>query len=980
MENNTKKQVELENLVLQKIEEIFSAIDTAKHVYGVICALHSLAVRLFSVDSAAVAGDVDQSYRTKILQDASLSNDKRNEWWDAFYHGMGFQTMIRILLYDVASKWLGSFPVSAKKQVYDSYFVQGPSSEAIQVLVPALVRNEMTQGSDCMDIFCNVERILVLCLIENEGVRHMVYEFKLLSKNAENAYQMKGENLKIISSVTQLLASIPDKARPNASPKLSPHMFFHEVVGQLLVGVEDCLIKADTMTEEDLALPDGPFFVAGEIFARVSRRGSTDVLVAAMIPKVLKYVRDFSSRCASLDHNLSEKSLDSSLWSKILESIGDQYALERISEELLRQLARKNVNDVEAYWILWLLFHHSFRDQTATRVMFVEKFLLWKVFPLCCLRWIVQFAIFECPPYTCTHMQGQKINNILNIVQRLVSTWSKREFVQSTPVEQQAYITAAIGLCLEKISKEELETAKDVLHLILQGVSCRLESPIHLIRKMASSIALTFSKVIDPKNPLYLDDDCCDTIDWEFGVIPKPKKLRNKEKLASASKSENSSEFMTVNLDITANEIIHEVSDDMASETSDDSSLKPYDLSDDDSDLQKRFSQLTDLSSALRKSDDPDDVERALDVAEHLVRASPDELHHISGDLVRALIHVRCSDVTVEGKEESAEEKRQKALVALLVTCPFESLDTITQLLYSPNVDISQRVLILDVMTEAAQELSDTKFIHTKCQQNLVSDVSDSQAWYLPSSRGPQGAGPWKEVSETSNNSILSWSNRYERELPSRPGQVKKGKTRRWSVGINKISGVEVTKNKFPLYAAAFMLPVMQGFDKKRHGVDLLNRDFVVLGKLIYMLGVCMNCVAMHPEASALTPSLLDMLRSREIAHHAEAYVRRSVLFAACSILAALHPSYVASALIEGNQEISNGIEWIRTWSYHISETDNDAECTTMAMRCLQLHAEMALQTSRALETASNSRSKVNVLPSKLNDIILPSSHMNFQM
>jgi telomere length regulation protein len=55
----------------------------------------------------------------------------------------------------------------------------------------------------------------------------------------------------------------------------------------------------------------------------------------------------------------------------------------------------------------------------------------------------------------------------------------------------------------------------------------------------------------------------------------------------------------------------------------------------------------------------------------------------------------------------------------------------------------------------------------------------------------------------------------------------------------------------------------MQGYDKRSHGVHLLNRDFVVLGKLIYMLGVCMKCMAMHPEASALAPALLDLIRSR---------------------------------------------------------------------------------------------------------------------
>jgi len=253
-------------------------------------------------------------------------------------------------------------------------------------------------------------------------------------------------------------------------------------------------------------------------------------------------------------------------------------------------------------------------------------------------------------------------------------------------------------------------------------------------------------------------------------------------------------------------------------------------------------------------------VENALSSAEKLVRASPDELRHNSGDLVRALVHVRCSDLAMEGEEDSAEEKRQKALIALLVTCPFESLDVLTKLLYSSSVDISQRILIIDVMTEAAQELAETKILKTEQRRgSLITDNSPS--WLVPSNRGPSGAGPWREVSEP--GTLLSWSHHYEREVPSRSGQVKSGKSRKWGLGKAKDLQLEWSKNRFPLYAAAFMLPVMQGYDKRSHGVDLLNRDFVVLGKLIYMLGVCMKCVAMHPEASALAPALLDMIRSR---------------------------------------------------------------------------------------------------------------------
>ena len=257
-------------------------------------------------------------------------------------------------------------------------------------------------------------------------------------------------------------------------------------------------------------------------------------------------------------------------------------------------------------------------------------------------------------------------------------------------------------------------------------------------------------------------------------------------------------------------------------------------------------------------------MEKALDVAEKLVRASPDELRYVASDLVRTLVQVRCSDLAVEGEEESAEDKRQRTLVALVVMCPFESLDTLNKLLYSPNVDISQRVMILDVMTNAALELAHSKTMKPKHQTRpLISTISENQAWFLPSDIGPPGAGSWKEISET--GTVLNLANRYERELPQKPGEIKKGKTRRWSIRSSnrQDNQIEWSHNKFPMYAASFMLPSMQGFDKKRHGVDLLDRDFIVLGKLIYMLGVCMKCAAMHPEASALAPPLLDMLSSR---------------------------------------------------------------------------------------------------------------------
>lgn len=68
----------------------------------------------------------------------------------------------------------------------------------------------------------------------------------------------------------------------------------------------------------------------------------------------------------------------------------------------------------------------------------MDKFLLWKVFPLSCLKWILQFAVHECPPDTIVSVHNRP--GLLNVVQRLVAVWSKKEFVQTASIEQQACI------------------------------------------------------------------------------------------------------------------------------------------------------------------------------------------------------------------------------------------------------------------------------------------------------------------------------------------------------------------------------------------------------------------------------------------------------------------------------------------------------------------------------------------------------------
>jgi len=176
-------------------------------------------------------------------------------------------------------------------------------------------------------------------------------------------------------------------------------------------------------------------------------------------------------------------------------------------------------------------------------------------------------------------------------------------------------------------------------------MSGRLESPSDLVRRMANSIALVFSKVIDPSNPLYLDDSCKEeTIDWEFtttntdreaSTISDGKETEINQDMGHSisvsgkaykdTNNKNKHKALTELTLVDPDEVIDPATlnneaasdgdtdndddyDSENSETSSESSLQPYDLSDDDTDLKKNFAQLIDVIGALRKSDDADGV------------------------------------------------------------------------------------------------------------------------------------------------------------------------------------------------------------------------------------------------------------------------------------------------------------------------------------------------------------------------------------
>ena len=92
------------------------------------------------------------------------------------------------------------------------------------------------------------------------------------------------------------------------------------------------------------------------------------ILVAELIPRI----RNHLHRCVPSDHKAISPEMmqhvsQSKFWFNVVEAMRDQHSIERLTEELLRQLASQHISDEEAYWILWTLFNQSFKRLTVMR-------------------------------------------------------------------------------------------------------------------------------------------------------------------------------------------------------------------------------------------------------------------------------------------------------------------------------------------------------------------------------------------------------------------------------------------------------------------------------------------------------------------------------------------------------------------------------------------------------------------------------------
>lgn len=94
----------------------------------------------------------------------------------------------------------------------------------------------------------------------------------------------------------------------------------------------------------------------------------SDVLLSELIPRILRGVQSLLQPSADMTVSEAFESKPGLRFLlKIMEGVQDPHSVERLSEQLLNQLAAQRVRDSEAYWILWVLFNQIYKQKTLIR-------------------------------------------------------------------------------------------------------------------------------------------------------------------------------------------------------------------------------------------------------------------------------------------------------------------------------------------------------------------------------------------------------------------------------------------------------------------------------------------------------------------------------------------------------------------------------------------------------------------------------------
>jgi len=170
-------------------------------------------------------------------------------------------------------------------------------------------------------------------------------------------------------------------------------------------------------------------------------------------------------------------------------------------------------------------------------------------------------------------------------------------------------------------------------------------------------------------------------------------------------------------------------------------------------------------------------------------------------------------------------------------------------------------------------------------------------------------------------------------------------KTRRWgraSTSSTKVTSTETNKKHHQLEHFFSFLGLIYDYIRRHvnnhYEFTLFGPDGILLGKLLYSLGIFLECIGQTMDNRQSVHSLIELVYI--FRYHKQAHVRRSAIFATTRVFHALSSEVLLS------DEFSRDLMEIHDWLAGVTNDDPDEDCRALARTFLVTLATVLKQQS----------------------------------
>ncbi|NP_001072876.1 telomere length regulation protein TEL2 homolog [Xenopus tropicalis] len=763
-----------------------------------------------------------------------------------------YTPVLEFLVAQIGPQWLDLL-TSERLELWDSFFLEGPPDQAFLVLMDSLGKTGPSIRLDrCVHV---LERFL-----QRGALAEVIWEVCQQQLESNPTSVLHEAILGRISSLPDHLANC---LQQHNKPLFYPKNYYPRLAGSI--------IRVLQMVSD--ALRDGKncsISFASQVVGKVCMQGRQKELLSVLVPRLKSLVQ---SDC---------------IWQRICWRL-----LESVPDRWMEPVLTGIVQTAPGAEVLSQLLGDLVVKNKRTQFLLTKKMLFLQY-------GLKKDALQSILGYL--SLDASRRHLLVKVLRELLEVWSSGSVVKHSPHPQLLHVSRCLLICLGLLNKQEIESCKqDLLVSLTSGARNYLDSSVPTTRRMGMVVAECLSHHIDTEGPglsfQYEEDE--DTRDLK--ALLKPPHMVETDSAdfvkrpveSSPSKSPLSSPEVREKSKV-------KVKADQASDSDLDSDddLVPYDMSA-DTELKKSKAPayIRDCIEVLL-SDDVEKLEVTMASLATLIQANTLATKEVSMELAKILLHI-------DEKPSVARftELRHAALVAVTVTDPVTVSQYLTSEFYSLNYSLRQRMDILDVLSSAAQSLSEKPSHETSAESGSVNTDPHSirsTAW-------------------TSSEVPVNWRKVVEERIAS--------KTRRFAKGHSAATPVPAP-NRYHAVAGHFFFPLIQNYDRQIVTFDLLGEDRLVLGRMVHTLGILMHLTLNAPIASQMGKALLEfvwVLRS-----HTDAFVRQGLLFCISTVLLSVPWEHLMTDMAEEVVET-------QCWLAEVAERDSDDDCRRLALNGLFL-------------------------------------------